>query len=165
MSSLRHLAQLNTDSYLQKIVAKLSPALQESWRKTVNRIEEDGGDATFGDLVNFIEQQVRIAKHPVFSADALAEAEGRDKSSGKSQTFFEGIHRKNTLNLATNATVPMSSEPPTTCVLCFESHDLDACDRYMSRSLEDRKKVLYEKRLCYACYGSISDGHMARTCM
>ena len=164
MSSLRHLAQLNTDSYLQKIVAKLSPALQESWRKTVNRIEEDDGDATFGDLVNFIEQQVRIAKHPVYSADALAEAEGREKSSGKSSSSFEGTHRKNTLNLATNATVSMSSEPPTTCVLCFESHDLDACDRYMSRSLEDRKRVLYEKRLCYACYGSISDGHIARTC-
>ena len=57
MSSLRHLAQLNPGSYLQKIVAKLSPALHGSWRKTVNRNRRD---ATFGDLVNFIEQHVRI---------------------------------------------------------------------------------------------------------
>ena len=112
------------------------------------------------------------------SAEALAEAEGREKtnSSGKSHTSSAGINRKNTLNLATNATAPTSTEPPTTpsvradhalsqpCILCFEPHDLDDCERYMRCSLEDRKKVLYDNRLCFACYGSISDRHKARTC-
>ena len=34
----------------------------------------------------------------------------------------------------------------------------------MRGSLEDRKKVLYDNRLCFACYGSVSDRHRARTC-
>jgi len=66
MPSLRHLQQLNTDLYLQKIVGKLSVPLQVSWRKAVDQLEQSNKDISFGDLVDFIECQARIAKHPVF---------------------------------------------------------------------------------------------------
>ena len=39
MPSLRHLSQLNTDHYLQKIVIKLPAQLQAGWRKIVYAIE------------------------------------------------------------------------------------------------------------------------------
>ena len=73
---------MNTDLYLQKIVIKLPYALQAGWRKTVSRMEEAGDDATFKDLVEFVDQQTRIAKHPVFSNEALLEAEGKERSTG-----------------------------------------------------------------------------------
>jgi hypothetical protein len=44
---LRHLQQLNTDLYLQKIVAKLLFAVQGSWRKVVSRYEENDEDINF----------------------------------------------------------------------------------------------------------------------
>ena len=79
MPSLRHLQQLNTNHYLQKIVMKLPLTLQDSWRKTVYAKEEDGKDIVFGDLGDFIDRQCQMARHPVFSSEALQEAEGKVK--------------------------------------------------------------------------------------
>jgi len=78
MSLLKHLQQLNTDLYLQKVVSKLCVPLQISYQKTVDQLEQSNKDINFNELVDFIERQARIAKHPIFSASALLEAEGRD---------------------------------------------------------------------------------------
>ena len=45
------------------------------------------------------------------------------------------------------------------CVMCSGTHDLDDCSIYINLSLEDRKQFLIQKRLCFACYGSIFVNH------
>jgi len=80
MASLRHLQQLNTDLYLQKIVAKLPHAIQREWCKYVGRCEDKNEDIDFGKLVSFVEKQARIVRHPVYSAEALVKVEGETKS-------------------------------------------------------------------------------------
>ena len=74
-----------------RIVMKLPQTLQSSWRKLVHVIEENCKDVMFEDLVKFIDQQWQI--HPVFSADALQEAENKVKS-GKQQFNLNRSDRK-----------------------------------------------------------------------
>ena len=172
MPSLRHLQQLNTDHYLQTIVMKLPQTLQTSWRKSVHVIEENCKDVMFEDLVKFIDQQWQIAKHPVFSADALQEAESKVKS-GKHQFNLNKGDRKTLL--ATNLAPTRAPESviehasdhdvqTSSCQLCHSSHDLDDCRAYIGQSLEDRKKFLIQNRMCFACYGPMSSKHNARLC-
>ena len=171
MPSLRHLQQLNTDHYLQTIVMKLPQTLQSSWRKSVHVIEENCKDVMFEDLVKFIDQQWQIAKHPVFSADALQEAEFKVKS-GKQQNNYSSNGRKTLL--ATNIVPARTNEAiehtfdrnaqASLCQLCHESHDLDESEVYIGRSLEDRKQFLIQNRMCFACYGPMSSKHNARLC-
>ena len=35
---------------------------------------------------------------------------------------------------------------------------------FMSRTVEDRSKVLFKNKLCYGCYGCISKDYSARNC-
>ena len=185
MSSLKHLQQLNTDLYLQKIVGKLSVPLQIIWRKTVDQLEQNKCDINFSELVDFIERQARIAKHPVFSAGALQEAEagGRQKSNGlgngtpanggessltKSRrkpvlaTSTAELDSKPTQHDAAISSSLTTSKPQ--CPKCLQSHDLDDCQEYLQLTVEDRHQFLVSKKLCFSCYGQSSRNHTARSC-
>ncbi len=48
------------------------------------------------------------------------------------------------------------------CVLCQEdNHQLDSCFSFLSKPLEERRKCIQEKRLCYGC---LKPGHSAKEC-
>ena len=49
------------------------------------------------------------------------------------------------------------------CILSSHKHNLDNCEEYMKKSIEERSKFLAQK-LCYGCYKPISMWHNARTC-
>jgi hypothetical protein len=179
MPSLQHLQQLNTDLYLQKIVLKLPYHVQVSWRKAVAALEEKGKSITFHELVNFVERESRIAKHPVFSAETLHEVEGKGKftDDGRFQASVrKGINQKSKTVLATGTSYSSSESTVTssasntqaskgqTCPMCSKAHDLDKCNSYLNSSLEDRKKFLIQRRLCFACYHPTSRNHVARSC-
>ena len=124
-----------------RIVMKLPQTLQSSWRKLVHVIEENCKDVMFEDLVKFIDQQWQI--HPVFSADALQEAENKVKS-GKQQFNLNRSDRKTLLatNLAPTRTpetvIKHASDQDvqtSSCQLCHNSHDLDDCKAYIRMSL------------------------------
>ena len=48
--------------------------------------------------------------------------------------------------------------------MCQETHDLEACEQYLEKTIEERRSFLTEKRLCYSCYSPTSRQHSARTC-
>ena len=47
------------------------------------------------------------------------------------------------------------------CPLCEKSHDLEDCDAYKNKSVEQRKSFLSEKALCYAYY---SKNRLSKNC-
>ena len=50
------------------------------------------------------------------------------------------------------------------CILCSHKHDLNNFNEYVWKSIEERRKFLARKKLCYCCYKPISISHNARTC-
>ena len=191
MSSLRHLQQLNTDLYLQKIVSKLSVPLQIGWRKIVDQHEQNRKDVNFSELVDFIDRQARIAKHPVFSASALQEAEGKPKQAygdrggqtiGSKARVNPAVKQKYGTVLATNIEQSESAVNSTQCATsvsshsqylmpsgrecpkCKKPHDLDACEAYLNLVVADRRKFLMDNHLCFGCYSKTSRNHSVRSC-
>lgn len=145
-------------------------------------MERDNKEINFTELVDFIDREARIAKHPVFSPEAILEAEGRIKqsenrfqlavgrpSSSKSKSVLATM--TNTVVEEATATekvattiVDLSDKRQQTCPGCSKSRDLDECSNYLSQSVEDRRKFLIKNLLCFACYGHTSKNHDARTC-
>jgi hypothetical protein len=155
--------------------------LQISWRKTVDIFEQSSKDVTFNELVNFIDREARIAKHPVFSSEALAEAEGKNKAADTKPSVSKASNPR--FKAAYTAKVQATKagefpdaksdeylDEPTVQIslrrecMCAKSHDLDSCDVFPSRPVEERKAFLIKNRLCFGCYGHTSKTHDVRTC-
>ena len=50
-------------------------------------------------------------------------------------------------------------------MLCNSStHDLDDCTRYLQKSLDEKRKYLIEKNLCFGCYSPTSRNRSACSC-
>ena len=50
------------------------------------------------------------------------------------------------------------------CPICDDHHDIEECQVFLSQTMEDRSKTLYQKKLCYGCLGNISEEHNAKSC-
>jgi len=117
-------------------VLKLPPVVQIAWRKYVCTLEEQNGDVTFCSLVDFIDKQVRTAKHPVFSAEALQEADSKTKhssstvgTSGRGKTLY-ATNVDADVDNSHSATVATQVATSVVCPLCAGCHDLDDCAQY-----------------------------------
>ena len=49
-------------------------------------------------------------------------------------------------------------------MICGHKHSLDNCEEYMKKIVEERSKLLFQKKLCYGCCKSFSASHNAGTC-
>ena len=50
------------------------------------------------------------------------------------------------------------------CPVCRKLHDVEDCLVYLTKSVEERGKLLYKLKLCHGCLEPISKGHNARKC-
>lgn len=173
MPSLKHLQQLDTDLYLQKIVTKLSLPLQNNWRKYVDSLEQSGKEINFAELVEFVDREARVAKHPVFSFEALQDCEGKGRIAGDSKGQVASRQSTKAVLVTTVASTDNTRGAEVyngqqsdgySCPKCTKSHDLDVCPEYLNLSVENRRKFLISKRLCFGCYNHISSNHDVRSC-
>ena len=173
MKTISHLAVLNHPPNMQAVVQKLPFALQTKWRENVVKTRrKDGKVAGFTELVEFLEYAAESANDPVYGKEALNKA--RQRTNGPPQSNKGSLPFKPKVDsFATGLdTVP---KPPSShgtgsanqnvkvrrCPLCEKSHDLEDCDAYKKKSVEQRKSFLSEKALCYACYGK---NHLSKNC-
>ena len=108
----------------------------------------------FADLIHFVEDEATLVNDPLFSKEAL---------SGYVDKREVPVKRKQlkTYVIAANED---TSRLQNSCPLCQRDHDLDKCEDFMKKSVEDRSKFLAKNKLCYGCYTAISSGHNARSC-
>ena len=66
--------------------------------------------------------------------------------------------------LATHASSPNdnpSSKPPANCAVCNGYHAVPQCFKFKAMSLENRRQVVSESRLCFGC---LKKGHRSKFC-
>ena len=176
MKTVLHMAVLNHSPNMQTIVQKLPSKLQSRWRDLVTKIKKRSDKiASFQDLVEFVESAAESANDPIYGRDALQRTEERTRSSVNTDSSKRPMKVKpKSTSFATRIEAPSSSKTPVlsqshgqrntdarSCPLCSGSHNLDDCEDFARKTVEDKKMFLKEHAMCFACYGS---NHISKGC-
>ncbi len=159
MSCLSHLSELNHPPNMLTVIQKLPNHLQNKWRDQVSKARRYSNRIlVYADLVEFVQLASDTANDPVYGRDSgsftdqtTAGNKARKRPNGpgpKSGSFATGVKHcdKDSVHM---------------CPLCKGTHDLDDCETFLSKSVDERRSFLQKSRLCFACYGS---NHMSKGC-
>ncbi|XP_042631004.1 uncharacterized protein LOC122148580 [Cyprinus carpio] len=141
MEDVRYMKELNLVTNMQIILSKLPFKLRDKWRTVVCDLQENRNEpATFKDIVDFVEKQVKIAIHPLFGNIVEAPLGGRSliRSKPKGSSF------------ATTVTVTgmediRKTNKGVSCLCCGEEHFLNACT-VLTKKTHKEKRFSEEKR-------------------
>ena len=171
MKTVKYLNEFSTFSAVRELAARLPTFYSNKWRESAKRIEMKNGEYTFSDFVDFSQDAARDANHPVFSYEALSatrkELEGQDNRGTKQGISRPDRKRYRGTALRTAATgnydahVDNTSSKEASCLLCNESHYLERCKTFLSKSVKDRVEFCKSKGICFSC---LTRGHMLRHC-
>ena len=176
MKTVSHMAVLNHSTNMQTIVQRLPSNLQNRWRDLVTKMKKRSDKiASFQDLVEFIESAAESTNDPIYGRDAIHRTEERKRSSINTDSSKRLMKVKpNSTSFATRVEAPSSSKTPAlsqshgqrnadarSCPLCSGSHNLDDCEDFARKTVEDKKMFLKEHAMCFACYGS---NHISKGC-
>lgn len=116
---------------------------------------------TFKEFVAFVSTESEIACNPVTSFHILRAAEPVTEKINLKETKRNRVRVFPTQSNTESRKV-IKPVHKMLCVLCQEdNHQLDSCCSFLSKPLEERRKYVQEKRLCYGC---LKPGHSAKEC-
>lgn len=163
MKSISHLCVLDHAPNMQAVVSKLPFHLQAKWRDLVAKIRRDNAKiANFENLASFVQSAADAANDPVFGKEAINKSNESSKKFDKRDSIQ--LKNKNS-SFATNPTLihgAGSAKPIIVCPLCNSSHDLDDCQLFLKKTVEQRKEYLKQNKMCFACY---EKNHISRGCL
>lgn len=161
MRSIRSLSVLNDDRENRKLLPKLPAWLVTRWNRTVVQWKEEKSlFPPFEEFVKFVVKEARIACDPVTSLQSLKSVSDEPKPTRRVAKQHSG--RSFFMKADENKSGNKSSESAkTVCVLCKKLHDVDTCELFLKKSLEDRKSFAKNEGLCFACLGK---DHLSRQC-
>ena len=137
---------------IQKLQLILPPYLQERWnRKSYQIRKKKQTEAGLDDFILFVDEETSLINDPSYSRLALQDFK-------EEAPFKQGSRREKDIKTF------WTSSSVLRCQWCEAPHNLDKCERYLQLSIDDRRKWLYNKRLCFGCYGPSSETHQARSC-
>ena len=136
------------------VLSKLPGNLREKWNRTVLNIRTRHlREPDFADLIHIVDDEGTLANDPLFSKDALSGYVDRKEAPSKQQQLKTYLPTENE-----------KSGKSKVCYLCQNDQNLDKCQEYLKKSVEERSKSLFQKTLCYECYMPISTGHNSWCC-
>ena len=178
MRGIHFSLELDAPSNMQTVIKKLPYKLKERWREEACTLQETSKRrASFRDIVQFVEKQVKIASDPLFGDLMVHDTPGvgkRDVRQFKSQpysakpkgsSFATTISpmNKGTQHNMKSAYGNKSNASPVTngCLFCGAGHTLDMCFSLERKAHSDKMAFLKENGVCYGC---LCIGHRSRDC-
>ncbi|XP_053274597.1 uncharacterized protein LOC128436773 [Pleuronectes platessa] len=152
------------------IIKKLPYRLRDKWRSVACDFQERYNQrATFRDLVNYLEKQVRIATDPVFGDirdTPTPSKDGRGFMSKPPHPKIKGSTFATTVTVAHekngNGPRKMESWPAVKrCLFCGGGHALEVCFLLEKKAHHEKITFLKENG---ACFGCLQKGHMSKDC-
>lgn len=142
------------------LVNKLPHNLQEKWTNSAVRYMKvnEVSYPKFGYFVDFLREQSRIRNNPSFFYENANL--GKDTHTSKFNKGLEknNIHVRKTETNADNN----NSKVKNLCPLHLTEHSLNKCRAFKAKPIEERRKFLKEKKICFKCCDSTS--HIKRDC-
>ena len=154
---------------IRKLLEKFPYHMIERWRRKADKIEQEGRrPAGFGDFVDFIEMEARIATNPSYGRHVLGSSgKTRKDDMKKAETKKMEVKKVETQaprRLNTGRALGGSVQPvegAAWCLFCEGKHQLEACKKFENKKPEEKSKYVKEKGLCFAC---LQHGHRSRFC-
>nr|XP_027232689.1 uncharacterized protein LOC113824141 [Penaeus vannamei] len=130
----------DTSAGINPVISKLPPSVQGKWRDKASNYKK---------TQDFISDVAQIHNDPGFNFEP--EVKSHIDKTSKLDKF----------KVTTKKTV-VPDEEALKCIIHGTNHSLHECKSFKSKSLEERKKLLKENRICFKC--CISKNHLSRDC-
>nr|XP_027232691.1 uncharacterized protein LOC113824143 [Penaeus vannamei] len=130
----------DTSAGINPVISKLPPSVQGKWRDKASNYKK---------TQDFISDVAQIHNDPGFNFEP--EVRSHTDKTSKLDKF----------KVTTKKTV-VPDEEALKCIIHGTNHSLHECKSFKSKSLEERKKLLKENRICFKC--CISKNHLSRDC-
>ena len=125
---------LDSPLSIRQIQLKLPTTHQDRWSKIVEQTRRNSKrEATFKDFVDFVDFESSVTNDPVYSRcvsidkkPCIVNASAVEENK-KAVTYSSDI-----------------------CIVCHSIHDLDKCDIFLKKTIDEKKKILQEQKLCFA---------------
>ena len=134
---------------LSQIVEKLPSGMMDRWRRVVDRNEQEQQAVDLKHLVDFVEQEARIARHPVFGRHMLSQPKKETRVTGRSVRTMTGSVRSS------------GSGPGLLCRFCEGNHMTDVCQQLSSKTEQEKTDFVMQRGLCFSC---LQFGHRSKDC-
>ncbi|XP_033127591.1 uncharacterized protein LOC117125239 [Anneissia japonica] len=154
LEEIGYLGKLDNPENLRKIIERLPYRLRVKWREIVDTIiEREKRDVTIKDITKLVTDKARLATHPVFGklSDPIPKSTtnvSRPKQPSHKQSHSYAIQGQ-------------SDNEKLKCVLRGEEHWLSRCEAFKRMTLNERWKIVKEKKICNNC---LTIGHFVRLC-
>ena len=153
---------MGTPDTLCMLVSKLPKGVADRWnRKALMLRRSQQGEPSLKDFIEFFDGEIILVKDPIFLREAITAYVGNQEKSDNQR------ERRNISKKYDSFTTDINHDHPEAqdkCILCSHKHDLDNCEEYMKKSIEERSKFLAQKKLCYGCYKPVLMSHYERAC-
>lgn len=154
---------LNDCEENQKLVQRLPDWAASQWNRKVTQVMRDDQEfPTFHEFVLFVVTEAEIACNPITSFHTLHSSEtNSEKHHLKEKKCKSSVyHTQAVTETETQGQLKTGLKPP--CMFCQDSrHHLHRCPEFKRKALEERRKYVKEKKLCYGC---LRTGHNAKDC-
>lgn len=172
LKAIGYSSKFESPDSMRKIIERLPPKLQASWRDNADRIlNSEARDVCIDDISLFVEQKARTLSNPVFGKLPCLEKEkknskdrgSRSKSErpgGKQLSLVTISETKSALNSSADVLSAVHSSKKN-CLFCNADHNLTECSSFAKVPPTDRQEFVMKQRLCFSCLGG---GHQSRSC-
>ena len=169
MDEIQYMSELNMPANMLTIIKKLPYKLRDKWRTVACDIHEERHHrATFPDIVDFVERQVKIAADPVFG-NIQDSPKTMQSKNGRKENYQHHIHKKGSSFATTATSVDEKAHKrkgggsldKRTCLYCKGEHALELCSLLEKRAHNDKMAFLKEHGICFGC---LCIGHMSKDC-
>ena len=166
MGNIESLHILNDERENQKILLKLPDWVVARWgRQVVDWRRKFNTFPPFSEFVKFIQDEAEVSCDRVLSF-RVKETNGFEGGAFGSQDRPQGnsIFGQKPLGARTHSTNTRESgdvDRISNCTICAGEHDIESCNVILSKTLEERNDLVWQKRLCFAC---LENGHIASMC-
>ncbi|CAG2224725.1 unnamed protein product [Mytilus edulis] len=153
---------------INPIMSKLPQSLQYKWRDKATNYKKSKNVPypPFSFFVEFISDQASKYNDPGFKFESDQNnnsPQARDKESGRSSQRPRLSARNINVSKTEIATSTEGIKPiKLKCAIHKTNHSLNDCRSFLSKSIEDRRKIIKENSICFKCINS--KDHLSRNC-
>lgn len=164
---LQGLAYLDTARGVSPIVEKLPFHLQDKWMTVGSKYKEDHRVhfPPFSVFSEFIRRQARARNDPSFYVtNTVAPALRKERMGNLNYKNPVSVHKTSVSNkeTTTDREGNQTEDVNMLCPIHKKPHALKKCKSFRAMLLDDRKKFLRDKGVCFRCCASVS--HQAKDC-